>query len=427
MDFRMKGNLFDKEYENDSQSHNNYFSNQSDVKVDCALSTEISNTTVLDYFIKNQQYFHTRTKNHAKRIRKCSKEDKCIRNQSKINSIIETKTVGEKETSSNSKNEPETYYRNNTEFANDTDRYGSSFSKVPPLRNDGIYTRRTIKMSSPFERQRSLTKWIYGEVNQILQAGFKYTGKLDLLYCETCETRTSYLEWMGEKTPSEAHYNMSPHCELAKSQTQFNVNNVLYNRDYLYPKYENSYERVSSFGKWQYGDIQSYTRLVNAGFFYKGWSDYTVCFCCGLWVAEWEKDEDPWKVHAKYCPVCLFLKKSKGLKYIRDIQTEWRKIYKPLKPSMEDEANRIKTFQLSDEYNWSKKAEPLAKAGFFLECIAGEKLKVVCHYCNCQLEPWIHDCDPWLEHVKRMTECKFVEIRKGKTFISRILASRDRP
>lgn len=33
---------------------------------------------------------------------------------------------------------------------------------------------------------------------------------------------------------------------------------------------------------------------------------------------------------------------------------------------MEDEANRIKTFQLSDEYKWSKKAEPLAKAGFFL-------------------------------------------------------------
>lgn len=31
----MKGNLYDKEYENDSQSHNNYFSNQSDVKVDC--------------------------------------------------------------------------------------------------------------------------------------------------------------------------------------------------------------------------------------------------------------------------------------------------------------------------------------------------------------------------------------------------------
>ncbi|CAG2210125.1 BIRC2_3 [Mytilus edulis] len=131
-------------------------------------------------------------------------------------------------------------------------------------------------------------------------------------------------------------------------------------------------------------------------------------FVVDFGFAEWEKDEDPWKVHAKYCPVCLFLKKSKGLKYIRDIQTEWRKIYKPLKPSMEDEANRIKTFQLSDEYNW--------------KCIAGEKLKVVCHYCNCQLEPWIHDCDPWLEHVKRMTECKFVEIRKGKKFISRILA-----
>lgn len=59
-------------------------------------------------------------------------------------------------------------------------------------------------------------------------------------------------------------------------------------------------------------------------------------------------------------------------------------------------------------------------------CIAGEKLKVVCHYCNCNLETWIDNCDPWVEHVQRMKECKFMEIRKGKKFISGIL-SRDRP
>ncbi|CAC5395479.1 XIAP [Mytilus coruscus] len=183
---------------------------------------------------------------------------------------------------------------------------------------------------------------------------------LHILYCETCETRTSYLEWIGEKTPTEAHCNLSPNCELAKK-------------------------------------IHKITT---------GWSNYTVCFCCGLWVAELEKDEDPWIVHAKYCPGCLFLKKSKGLEYIRDVQKEWRKIYKPLKPDIEDEAHRIKTFKLSDEYNGSKKAETLAKAGFFLECIAGEKLKVVCHYCNCNIESWINECDPWVVHVKRMTEYK---------------------
>lgn len=42
----MKCNLYDKEYENDSQSHNNYFSNQPDVKVDCGFC-----------FFLNQQIF----------------------------------------------------------------------------------------------------------------------------------------------------------------------------------------------------------------------------------------------------------------------------------------------------------------------------------------------------------------------------------
>lgn len=323
----------------------------------------------LNYFIKNHHNFHTRTKNHENR--KCS-NNKCIGNQVKINSTIETEADSKHETNFKCKQEQEPNYRNNTEFTNDAAKCGNYFSNVQKHQKLENISYKKYEPSNPFKRIESLAKWIYGDRNKILEAGFTYKGHLDWLYCETCEVRTSHLEWIGEKTPAEAHYDLSPNCEYAKSLPQSRAHSVIYDRTVLHTRFADRYKRLLSFSKWQYGNIQSCESLVDAGFFYKGWSDYTVCFCCGLWVAEWEKDEDPWIVHAKYCPGCIFLKKFKSSEYIKDVQEKWKLIYKPFRPDMEDVSQRIKTFKLSDEYKGSRKAETLAQAGFFLGlcCIA---------------------------------------------------------
>lgn len=45
---------------------------------------------------------------------------------------------------------------------------------------------------------------------------------------------------------------------------------------------------------------------------------------------------------------------------------------------MEDVSQRMKTFKLSDEYNWRKKPQRLAEAGFFLGLCCNANIYV--HY-----------------------------------------------
>lgn len=70
-----------------------------------------------------------------------------------------------------------------------------------------------------------------------------------------------------------------------------------------HPKYIPYIERKNSFIDYPKPEIIE--KLVEAGFFYNGCSDETICFLCGLGMKQWLLDEEPWINHQTWNPLCL--------------------------------------------------------------------------------------------------------------------------
>lgn len=60
-----------------------------------------------------------------------------------------------------------------------------------------------------------------------------------------------------------------------------------------YPMYESLSERLRSFSNWPNHMTQTPHEMASAGFFYKGYGDFTQCFFCGGGLKEWEAGDDP--------------------------------------------------------------------------------------------------------------------------------------
>ena len=56
--------------------------------------------------------------------------------------------------------------------------------------------------------------------------------------------------------------------------------------------------------------------LVNAGFYYMGSGDRVNCFYCGGRLFHWKLRDNPWYEHAKWFPLCEFVLKKQGVKYV---------------------------------------------------------------------------------------------------------------
>jgi baculoviral IAP repeat-containing protein 7/8 len=86
--------------------------------------------------------------------------------------------------------------------------------------------------------------------------------------------------------------------------------------------------------------------LAEAGFFYTGYGDATICFYCGCGLKKWLKDDDPYIEHAKWNRCCEYLRVVKRQAYINDVHNvfnwakeleEMRKNYKKKPPAPKEE------------------------------------------------------------------------------------------
>ena len=67
-------------------------------------------------------------------------------------------------------------------------------------------------------------------------------------------------------------------------------------------------DRLLIFHHWPKQIIPDKYSLAQAGFYYTGQSDFTICFACGLKVNQWERLDRPWDEHIRLSPDCLYLK-----------------------------------------------------------------------------------------------------------------------
>ena len=67
-------------------------------------------------------------------------------------------------------------------------------------------------------------------------------------------------------------------------------------------------DRLLTYHNWPKQIIPNKHALAQAGFYYTGQSDFTVCFACNLKVNQWERQDNPWDEHKSLSPDCAYIK-----------------------------------------------------------------------------------------------------------------------
>lgn len=87
----------------------------------------------------------------------------------------------------------------------------------------------------------------------------------------------------------------------------------------LHPEYASHDARLRSFETWPKIMAQTKEELADAGFYYTGKSDQTLCYHCGGGLKDWELEDDPWEQHAKWFSKCYYLLMVKGQEYVNKV------------------------------------------------------------------------------------------------------------
>lgn len=86
-----------------------------------------------------------------------------------------------------------------------------------------------------------------------------------------------------------------------------------------HPEFASYDARLQTFESWPKSMPQTKEQLTDAGFYYQGKGDQTVCYYCGGGLKHWEPDDDPWEQHAKWFSKCCYLLMVKGQEYINNV------------------------------------------------------------------------------------------------------------
>ncbi|XP_066156172.1 death-associated inhibitor of apoptosis 1-like [Euwallacea fornicatus] len=202
------------------------------------------------------------------------------------------------------------------------------------------------------DRLKSYVNWPNKNVSKetLAKAGFYYknpSGHNDIVLCPYCHIEG--YQWAEGDEPMEDHRSWNPNCPFVMSQ-EVNSSNTrnsdtcgLYGCEILpnsVPEDEIQLEklginknkgpthldkfslasRLKTFEVWPKSIKQTPHDLAEAGFFYVGVGDQTICFHCGGGLKDWEQDDNPWEEHALWFPKCSYLFLKKGQDYINTVK-----------------------------------------------------------------------------------------------------------
>ncbi|KAG7201967.1 hypothetical protein KM043_004667 [Ampulex compressa] len=86
-----------------------------------------------------------------------------------------------------------------------------------------------------------------------------------------------------------------------------------------HPEYASYDARLRTFESWPKSMPQTKEQLADAGFYYTGKGDQTLCYYCGGGLKDWEPEDDPWEQHAKWFSKCYYLLMVQGQEYVNKI------------------------------------------------------------------------------------------------------------
>ncbi|XP_076301090.1 uncharacterized protein LOC143219133 [Lasioglossum baleicum] len=205
------------------------------------------------------------------------------------------------------------------------------------------------------------------EPKRLAAAGFYYTGEGDKVKCFECHVVIG--RWVEGDNPMVDHQRWSARCRFIREINCGNVpigvdpNTVLpprprsrdvcgpYGVKYrptsgpdnhnltselqlpstaelscsgrpkgpVHPEYASYDARLRTFETWPKMMAQNKKPLADAGFYYTGKSDETLCHHCGVGLKDWELESDPWEQHAKWFSKCYYLLTVKGQDYVNKV------------------------------------------------------------------------------------------------------------
>lgn len=176
--------------------------------------------------------------------------------------------------------------------------------------------------------------WVNPFVNadELARLGFYYFKKIDYVRCVFCGVNIG--EFEDGDTPLREHQKWSPNCPLLRRRRTDNIpiddtllDQILPPESFdvcgitqirrkskieegiKYPEHKLMQQRIKSFDTWPVGIKQRPQELAEAGFFYSGQSDITLCFSCGVRLSQWEPSDNAWVEHKKHATTdCDFLR-----------------------------------------------------------------------------------------------------------------------
>lgn len=213
-------------------------------------------------------------------------------------------------------------------------------------------------MFSELNRLKTFEGWPspYVKPESLAKAGFYYTKYKDRVHCPFCHLEVE--SWEQGDDAFTDHRKWSHDCPFVKG---YNCGNVPIGKESdasqmsaegfdtcgrygveirpnsipekgalakyalprskgpMHPDYVSVEQRIESYKDWPIAIKQKPKLLSEAGFFYTGKGDKTVCFYCGGGLKNWEENDDPWEQHAKWFSSCGFLILQKGHKFIADV------------------------------------------------------------------------------------------------------------
>ncbi|XP_014613191.1 PREDICTED: baculoviral IAP repeat-containing protein 7-B-like [Polistes canadensis] len=214
------------------------------------------------------------------------------------------------------------------------------------------------------ERLKSFCNWpvSYVKPEKLAEAGFYYLGEGDRVKCFECNIEIC--QWAENDDPMEDHERWSNRCRFIKKQPCGNIplgadpntipqlrgsidvcgiyhhnadNDILTKELQLlstaklhamglgrmkgptHPDYASYDARLESFDSWPRAMPHSKELLAQAGYYYTGNGDQTLCYHCGGGLKDWESGDDPWEEHAKWFPQCTYLLMVKGKEYVNKV------------------------------------------------------------------------------------------------------------
>ncbi|XP_046986426.1 baculoviral IAP repeat-containing protein 7-like [Schistocerca americana] len=222
---------------------------------------------------------------------------------------------------------------------------------------------------SEVERLKTFRNWSVSFIDKekLAAAGFVYYWGSDGVKCAFCHAEIGH--WVRGDDPFQEHKKWSPTCPFVSG---FDVGNVpidestlpfrpqknracdtcgifgmdapapgelmgglsetmeklgiAYSSKPLWPEFVTIDSRLKTYENWPISMKQKPETLSEAGFFYTGKGDQTVCFHCGKGLRYWEEHDDPWIQHAVWFPRCGYLVMAKGKSFVDHIQQNKAKL-----------------------------------------------------------------------------------------------------